>query len=188
MTVSPDTGLPQPESKRSKRRQQLWAFQRDIAERTQNARATVSSGSRRLAIQAGPEFLLLDLMQTGELLTHTRLTPVPLTKAWFLGLANCRGNLIGVVDLAGFLGLPVAAPDKNDRLLVLAAMISTHCAIRISRVIGLIDIASLSVQPSTANAWQFAGRIYTDQESKKWTELDLAAMARDPSFLDINHS
>ncbi len=187
MPVELDAGVLQPESKRSKRRHQRWAFQREITERTHNARAYDARLSRRLAIQVGTEHVLLDLMQTGELLTNTSLTPVPLTKPWFLGLANSRGNLLGVVDLAGFLGQPVAIPGKNDRLLVLASAISTHCAIRVSRVFGLIDVSSLSLQSGISDGLRFSTRSYTDQKSQRWTELDLAAIARDPAFLDINH-
>lgn len=187
MSVEFDAGMQmQPESKKSKRRHQLWAFQREIVERTQNARDNIDNQSRRLAVQAGSEHLLFDLMQTGELLNNINLTPVPLTKPWFLGLANSRGNLIGVVDLAGFLGKPIAASDKSDRLLVFASAISTHCAIRVSKVFGLIDIATMSQQSSTVNSLRFGKQVYIDKESQRWTELDLASMARDPTFLDIN--
>ena len=187
MSVEFDAGmLMQTESKKSKRRHQLWAFQREIAERTHNARDNIDNQSRRLAVQAGSEHLLLNLMQTGELLTNINLTPVPLTKAWFLGLANSRGNLIGVVDLAGFLGKPIAASDKSGRVVVFASALSTHCAIRVSSVFGLIDITSMSKQPLTAAAVRFSTQVYIDKESQRWTELDLASLARDPTFLDIN--
>ena len=176
---------PQPETKKSKRRNQLLAFQREIVKRTQDARDNVDNQSRRLAVQAGSEHVLIDLKQTGELLTNINLTSVPLTKSWFLGLTNNRGNLIGVVDLAGFLGKPITASEKSDRLLVFASTISTHCAIRVSKVFGLIDVTTMSPEPLVQRSLRHCTQIYIDQESKKWMQIDLASMAHDPAFLDI---
>lgn len=187
MASQPDVGKQQlPESKKTKRRHQLWAFQREIVQRTQNARDNTDNLSRRLAVKAGSEHVLLDLMQTGEILTNINLTPVPLTKTWFLGIANSRGSLFGVVDLAGFLGQPIAVHDRNDRLLIFANAISTHCAIRVSKVFGLIDTTTMSQQKLTPDGLRFSTQIYIDKESQRWTQLDLANMARDPTFLDIN--
>jgi twitching motility protein PilI len=38
----------------------------------------------------------------------------PLTQPWFLGLANIRGNLYSVVDLAGFLGRETVVPHGTS--------------------------------------------------------------------------
>ena len=49
------------------------------------------------------------------------VTPAPHLPDWLLGVANRRGEILSVVDLAGFLGLPAAAPSPSRRLVVVRA-------------------------------------------------------------------
>src|SRR3972149_1323771 len=56
--------------------------------------------------QAGGRLWLIRLDDAGEVLPLPEVTPVPLTRPWFLGLANIRGNLAGVVGFAAFMGEP----------------------------------------------------------------------------------
>jgi twitching motility protein PilI len=175
-----------PQSVKSRRRSALWEFQRKLVERTRLAQGATDNKNSRLAVQAGSGNFLLTLTQTGEVLPVSPVTTVPMTKAWFLGLTNCRGNLVGVVDLAGFSGMPIAPSSKADRFLVLADSLSTHCALRVSRVAGLVDLSVMQLQttlPATAGR---AGPRYLDSDARSWIELDLAAMANDPAFLDIS--
>lgn len=178
--------MPSSPAAKDQRRRKLRAYQRELVERTREARAAPEQQSCLLAVQAGSENFLLDLMQTGEVMAVSGLTLVPLTKPWFLGLTQCRGNLVGVIDLAGFIGKPVAALDKSDRLLVLASSLSLHCALRVSRVLGLIDLKNMQRQPAQPNAPDWAGIHYQDHEGVRWTELDLACLAQAPAFLDIS--
>ena len=47
---------------------------------------------------------------------------VPLTRDWFLGMANIRGALYGVTDFGAFLGQPPTARGPDNRLLLIDAM------------------------------------------------------------------
>ena len=80
-----------------------------------STRSSCSSACRRRAPAAarasaswacmiGAERYLLDLTQAGEIVPLAPLRAVPLTQPWYLGLANIRGNLVGVIDLARYLG------------------------------------------------------------------------------------
>lgn len=173
---------------KNQRRRNLRAYQRELLERTREARAAPEQQNRLLAVQAGSEKFLLDLMQTGEVMTLPDLTKVPLTKPWFLGLTQCRGNLIGVIDLAGFIGKPIApsAADKSDRLLVFASSLSLHCALRVTRVLGLMDLKNMKRQPPQPDAPDWASLHYHDSEGTRWSKLDLASLAQAPAFLDIS--
>jgi twitching motility protein PilI len=68
--------------------------------------ARTSSGARthQLGVEIGGERYLLDLLEAGEIVPVPALTSVPLTQPWYLGLANIRGSLVGVIDLARFFG------------------------------------------------------------------------------------
>lgn len=55
--------------------------------------------------------LVAPLGEVSEVLSISELTSMPLTKPWMLGVANVRGRLLPLTDLALFLGLP-----SNQRL------------------------------------------------------------------------
>jgi hypothetical protein len=97
-----------PRSQRSRRcrgmtkKISLHEFQSYLAARLAGTSNQSSAGL--LGIQAGSDYWLLDLADSGEIVPLTPLTKVPLTKPWFAGIANIRGNLYSVVDLSAFLG------------------------------------------------------------------------------------
>ncbi len=82
----------------------LRELQTRLAQRMQVARSEPAVHAW-LAVECAGQGLLLPLEQAGEIFTAGRVMPVPHTQAWFAGVANLRGGLHGVVDLAVFLGL-----------------------------------------------------------------------------------
>ena len=62
----------------------------------------------------GTERWMVELPDAGEVVSVPELTPVPRTRPWFRGIANVRGALFSVVDLAGFLGqAPIRAARRT---------------------------------------------------------------------------
>jgi len=83
-------------------KQALRELQTRLAERMQAARSQ-PRGQSWLAVECRGHGLLLPLEQAGEIFPLGPLLPVPHTQPWFAGVANLRGGLHGVVDLARFL-------------------------------------------------------------------------------------
>src|SRR5258708_24002557 len=99
----------------------LGDYQRDLAERLRAAEGSRSSSM--LALQVGEQGWLVDLADAGEVIHVPPITAVPLTRAWFKGVTNIRGNLYSVVDFPAFLrGSPLVGggqprlPPIGDRL------------------------------------------------------------------------
>ena len=90
----------------------LRDYQRELAERLRQADSTRSAS--KLGVQVGSETWLIDLVEAGEVIPVPPITPVPLTRPWFRGVANVRGNLYSVVDFAAFLGAGAAHNDWSD--------------------------------------------------------------------------
>src|SRR6187402_2188629 len=113
-------------------KQALRELQTRLAERMQAAR-TQPSGQSWLAVECRGHGLLLPLEQAGEIFALVPLLPVPHTQAWFAGVANLRGGLHGVVDLARFLGLPEQAGTDagrdQARLIALGASLGLNAAL-----------------------------------------------------------
>jgi twitching motility protein PilI len=180
-------------------REALRELQSRLAERLQLAR-TESRSASWLAVECAEQGFLVPLTGAGEIFPVGTLLPVPHTRPWFLGVANLRGGLHGVVDLAAFLGLraPLApdAPREQARLLALGAALGAHCALWVDRLSGLRSAEQLSAEPDPQRAMGaepddgalrpvFARARWRDAEGRSWQELDLAALARHEHFLGI---
>lgn len=73
---------------------------------------------RGIGYRAGNHLFVSGIEEINELLAVPALTPVPGTKPWLLGVANVRGNLMPVIDLARFLFSERTQHSERTRLLV----------------------------------------------------------------------
>ncbi len=172
------------------KREALRELQSRLAERLQAALTEVPAASW-LAVECAGQGLIFPLQGAGEIFTAAGLLPVAHTRPWFLGVANLRGGLHGVVDLAAFLGLrthrlAVDALGDQSRLLAFNPTVGSHCAVLVDRLAGLRGAGQLTRLPDTPGARPvFAGGIYRDGGGQVWQEIDLAALARQEQFLGI---
>jgi twitching motility protein PilI len=172
------------------RRDRLRDFQAGLAEKLKRAEAAPLAVNR-LGIQIGSRRLLIDLADAGEILVVPDIMPVPLTKSWYRGLANVRGNLFGVIDLSLFAGGPPTTIDKESRLVAFSADLHFACGILVSRMLGLRSAADLDAVSDAAeedNERLFAPWTrtrLTDAQEARWQEIDLSLLTADPRFLDI---
>ena len=172
-------------------REALRQLQNRLAERLQAARTETRQRSW-LAVECGGHGLLVPLPTAGEIFPAGALLAVPHTQPWFLGVANLRGQLHGVVDLAAFLGLrlPLARELRDQaRLLAFNPALGSHSAVLVDRLAGLRSAAQLTAEPPDGQEGQprpdFANAIWRDAEGRSWQEIDLAALARHPQYLAI---
>jgi twitching motility protein PilI len=173
------------------KREALRELQSRLAARLQQARTEVRAVSW-LAVECAGLGLLMPLPTAGEIFAVGPLLPVPHTQPWFLGVANLRGGLHGVVDLAAFLGLraPVArdALREQSRLLAFNPAHGSHCAVLVDRLAGLRSAEQLTAAPEQDEQPRpaFAGARWLDKDGRAWQEIDLAMLARDEQFLAIS--
>ena len=117
----------------------LRKFQEELARRIASADRAASAG-RRLAFRAGSASWLVALPDAGEVLPVPALTAVPLTQGWLRGMANVRGNLYAVVDLAAFLGERQTPSGPRNRLLLVGQRHAMNSAL-------LVDPPALPPNP-----------------------------------------
>ena len=114
---------------------------------------------------------------------------MPHTNDWFLGVANLRGGLYGVVDLARFLGVSRGATDftrDQARFVVFNPNFELNCALLVDRLAGLRSAEQLIVDADAPRTRPpFAGERYRDSAGRIWQELNLAALANDDAFMRI---
>lgn len=58
---------------------------------------------RGIGFRLGDRHFVSSISEVNEILTWPALTTVPGAKAWLLGIANVRGNLVPVIDLRDFI-------------------------------------------------------------------------------------
>ena len=176
----------------AQRRERLREFQTGLSEKLRKAQNTPLAVNR-LGIQIGARRLLVDLADAGEILPVPDIAPVPLTKAWYRGLANVRGNLLGIVDLSLFAGGPATPLDKDSRVLAFSTDLRFSVGILVSRMLGLRSAADLSAAPHADGRVDPADALFppwvrsslVDAQDVAWQELDLSAIAADERFIDI---
>ncbi|MFO1322847.1 MAG: chemotaxis protein CheW [Burkholderiales bacterium] len=163
----------------------LRTFQRELATRlTTKTAAQVESS--RLGLSCGGERWLIRLADAGEVVTIPEIVAVPLTRPWFLGVANIRGNLFSIVDFAKFLGRDTPPGGGQTRLVLFGPRAGDmNVGILVHRVLGLRNVAELApaAPPHDMPPW-YAQR-WMDGDGNAWQEIDLAILARDPAFLQV---
>lgn len=172
-------------------RDALRAFQSRLASRLQAARST-DVAAAWLAVEAGDAKYLFPLGHAGEIFPWTPPQPVPYTEPWFLGVANLRGGLYGVVELASFAAGDATAAPAGDasrtgaRLVALNELLEVNCALLVDRLVGLRGVeafATSKAPPADAPAW--LGHSYADAAGAQWQEINLQALSQQPRFLSI---
>lgn len=172
-------------------RQALRELQTRLAARLQQAR-TEGVAAGWLAVELAGKRFLLPLAQSGEIFPVTSVQKVPYTQQWFMGVANLRGGLYGIVDLASFISgtRMLRAFDgsirEQARLIALNSAMEINCAVLIDRLSGLRGVADfVAREPSPEGSPPFMSAQYVDKSGLAWTELDLQQLASSHEFLGI---
>ena len=142
-----------------------------------------------LAVECAGQALLFPLAEAGEIFQPGALLEVPHTEPWFLGVANLRGSLTGVVDLAGVLGLrervPVAVRDQAH-VVAFNPSLDINVALLVDRLAGLRHPEQMqAVASPDATAPAFAGGCWRDGAGRLWQEIRLSMLPREERFLRI---
>ena len=164
----------------------LRSFQQELASRLATKTAAQVESSRLGLVCAGERWLVR-LADAGEVIAVPQIVKVPLTRNWFLGLANIRGSLYSVIDFAAFLGHEPVARTGLARLILLNSRTGElNAGIVVERVAGLRNLAELTALPSIDGAPEWHAQRWADAEGNAWQEIDLGALARDPAFLQVS--
>jgi twitching motility protein PilI len=166
----------------------LRAFQQELATRLA-AKTSAQVEQSRLGLACAGAQWLIRLADAGEVIALPTVASVPMTRPWYLGIANIRGNLYGCIDFAGFLGHeaePTASGASASRLVLFGPRVGElRAGLLVHRVLGLRNLADLKQGDAPASAPAWYGSCWTDAEGGRWQEIDLSLLAQDPAFLQV---
>ena len=172
-------------------REALRELQSRLASRLQAAR-TEGVQAGWLAVESAGRKYLFPLSQSGEIFPYSPAQAVPYTQDWFLGVANLRGGLFGVVDLASYVSgqAPAQRSDAGRaeaRLVALNQLLEVNCALLIDRLAGLRNTdAFVASGNAPEGSPDYFGSGYTDASGAYWQEINLQALSQQQQFLSIS--
>ena len=164
----------------------LQSFQQELANRLASKTAAQVESSR-LGLACGGERFLIRLGDAAEVVAVPAIAKVPLTRPWFLGLANVRGNLYSVIDFAAFIGREAAtAQSAQTRLILFGPRAGDlKAGIVVQGVLGLRNLAELTATAPEPGAPAWYGQRWLDADGGTWQEIELAPLVVDPVFLRV---
>jgi twitching motility protein PilI len=166
------------------KRTSLKDFQESLAVRLKAA-AGEAAPSARISFEASGSYWLLRLEGSGEVLPPPAISPVPLTRHWFLGVASVRGMLYGVTDFAAFLGREPTARGAENRILLIGQAHGVNAALLVSRLTGLRNVQKYAPVDVAGEGTAWTDAAWRDVDGRVWRELDAARLVADRAFLEV---
>ncbi len=169
----------------SRKAGRLKEFSAQLAARLEAAPGPLSEPAR-LAVRIGADSFLLDMNKAGEIVAAPPISPVPWTKPWYLGLANVRGRLIGVIDLMQLAGGAPIAPEEAQQLVVFNEDLKFNVGLLITRAFGLRNIKDLEpLGPLNDPSRPWEARAFRDNDGSRLVEIDLQGLIGFDDFVSI---
>ena len=140
-----------------------------------------------IGFRLGEQRMVVPLDEISEILTSFSMSRVPGAKSWVLGIANVRGNLLPIMDLAGYLRgervklrklsrvLVVEHEDINAGLLVDEVLGLRHFPEE-NRLPGMVE-TDISVSPYLDCAYRV--------DNEEWPVFSMHKLARSPLFMQV---
>lgn len=144
------------------------------------------SSSAVLGVAAGEDRYLIPMTEVSEVIPIPKLAHVPLTKSWFLGLANVRGNLYGITDLGAYLGGKPIPYNLKSRILLVSSGNKICGGFIVNSMLGIRNLTEFTpVKSAKKKLSQGIAAQYKDTEGRVWRELSLFALLREEKFFQV---
>jgi twitching motility protein PilI len=157
----------------------LREFQQSVLDRLQAQVAGGGSQVSTLGVQVGEKFWLVDMSDINEVLPLPALTAVPLTKPWYCGVANVRGNLYSIVDFSVYTGTGSIPREGQSRVLLVGQKFAFNAGLLVSRVLGLRNATNWERSEQNGEV------VLQDGNGQLWHKLEIAQLLQQPEFLQI---
>ena len=160
--------------------------QRSLAFEPGQVEGQESSGEwAGVIFRIGDMRLACNVKQVHEFLPIPVYTPVPGTKPWILGLANLRGELLTIIDLAWFLNGKRSKVTMRTRLLA-ATLRGRPVGLLVDEVFGqrhfVNDEGTSPYLPKNSPLRDYVHKQYRSG-TDVWKELDLETLFSTSEFL-----
>lgn len=162
---------------------QLREYQTNILARLENAKkAGAEAPAGNLGVIIGSKNVLVNLQEISETLPLTDIQRVPIVKSWFLGVANVRGVLYAINDLANLLENTITSISSSTRLLLISDVVTSNVAFVVDKMIGLRNLNDMKPYQQEEESACLKAQTYLDDENRIWHMLDCDKFVRSKDF------
>jgi twitching motility protein PilI len=162
----------------------LRDYQTSILARLEDVKkAGAEAPAGYLGVVIGSKNVLVNLQEISETLPVADIHRVPIVKPWFLGVANVRGVLYAINDLAQMLENSFTSISSNARLLLMSDAVTSNVAFVVDRMIGLRKLDEMKLRDEAAKETAcLKAQTYQDAENRVWHMLDCDKLVRSKEF------
>lgn len=142
---------------------------------------------RGVVFEIGGQRLVAPMGEVSEVLVMPEYTSIPLVQPWLLGIANVRGRLLPLTDLAQLVDVPSRLPQMNQRKVIVIDHGSVFSGLIVDKVLGIEQFTRAQYRPEALdNDSPFAaynhGKFFKDQQH--WFVFLPSLLAQDPRYID----
>ncbi|MBS0581481.1 MAG: purine-binding chemotaxis protein CheW [Proteobacteria bacterium] len=139
---------------------------------------------RGVGFRVGDHHLVSSLTEVNEVLSFPLVTRVPGARAWLLGVASVRGNLIPLIDLKGFLSGEETSLSDSSRVL-LVRQSGGSVGLLVDEVVGQRNFSAEQRVGASSPADGAVERYVVERYAlgdKQWGRFSMAALVRASEF------
>ena len=100
-----------------------------------------------VAFEVAGQRLVAPMGDISEILVVPDMTPIPLTHSWMKGVANLRGRLLPITDLAVFLNLPTHKGVSTSRKVMVIDQPDIYSGLLVDQVLGIQQFKLSQYEP-----------------------------------------
>ena len=163
---------------------QLREYQTSILARLENAKkAGAEPPAGYLGVVIGGKNVLVNLQEISETLPIMDIHPVPLVKPWFLGVANVRGVLYAINDLAMLVENTFTQISSSARLLLISESVTNNVAFLVDKLVGLRKLEDMQLGETMLDeSLCLKAQTFKDVENNTWYMLDCDKLVNSKDF------
>ncbi|WP_201527303.1 MULTISPECIES: chemotaxis protein CheW [Psychrobacter] len=142
---------------------------------------------RGVVFEIGGQRLVAPLGEVSEVLTMPEYTGMPLVQPWLLGIANVRGRLLPLTDLAKFLHIPSRSRQMSQRKVIVIDHQSIFIGLLVDQVLGIEQFTRSQYRAEAINIDSpFApynhGKFLKNEQD--WFIFMPSLLVQDPRYID----
>jgi twitching motility protein PilI len=162
----------------------LREYQTSILARLEDAKkAGAEAPAGYLGVVIGSKNVLVNLQEISETLPVAEIQRVPIVKPWFIGVANVRGVLYAINDLAQMLENTFTSISSNARMLLISDTVTSNVAFVVDKMIGLRKLDEMKLRDEVAEETTcLKAQTYQDAENRVWHMLDCDKLIHSKEF------
>jgi twitching motility protein PilI len=142
---------------------------------------------RGVVFEVAGQRLVAPMGEISEVLLLPDYTSIPLTQPWLLGIANVRGRLLPLTDLARFLHVPSKARPLHKRKVMVIDQPTIFVGLLVDQVLGIEQFThsqyrAEAIETDSAFAPYNHGKFVKDQQD--WFVFMPSLLLQDPRYID----